>query len=183
MIIYCLRHGEAEHNLLHLMNEDPSKQIHLTDLGRRQIEASALTIKNVPLEVIFTSEFPRAIETARIINRQHNVPIIQDKRLNDLVSGVEGQTYHSYKEQIKRTAEKQGIDPDYVRLNNGESFEDERQRVCTFLDEIRTQGYGQVLISAHFDTVCIIQRYARGPTNRKHEDFKPQKGKIYRFKV
>ncbi len=181
MITYCLRHGEAEHNLNQIMNGDPSKQFHLTKLGRQQIEEAALTVKDIPLEIIFTSEFPRAIETAEIINKYHQIPIIRDKRLNDLVSGVESQTYSFYKEQQRMAVKEQEIHPEKVRLNDGESLENELQRIYDFLDETRMRDYKHILISAHFDTVQIIKRYARGL--QVEEDFVPQQGKIYRFKI
>ena len=43
MILYCVRHGQAEHNIKNLMNGDPSKKIKLTELGKKQAEKTAET--------------------------------------------------------------------------------------------------------------------------------------------
>jgi len=183
MILYCMRHGHAEHNANDIMNGNPSKQFKLTKLGRGQVIKGKEKIKDVQLDVVITSEFPRAIETAKIVSAGLDIPTIQDKRLNDIKSGVEGKSYFEYKEQQKIAAEIQGTDVSHARINDGESFEDEKKRVYSFLDWLKNQNYENVLISAHFDTVVIINYYINNLTNEEGHLFKPQKGQIYKFSL
>jgi len=126
MILYCIRHGEAEHNLNHTMNGDPSKQIHLTEAGKKQASEAAEKLKEIQFDVIITSEFPRCKETTKILNKYHNLPLIIDKRINDTLSGVEGQTLNVYIKEREKAAKEQGTDIFNAVINDGESFENEK---------------------------------------------------------
>ena len=41
MKIILIRHGESEGNVAHLINDDPSRPVNLTERGRAQAEAAA----------------------------------------------------------------------------------------------------------------------------------------------
>jgi len=178
MILYCLRHGQAEHNINHLMNGDPSKPYHLTELGKQQAIETRGKLKDISFDIIITSEMPRAIETAKIINK-NNVNQVKDKRLNDLDSGVEEKTYKEYKAEQKRLAEIQNIDTRDVRINKGESFNDEKNRIWNFLKELKIKNYKNVLLIAHFDTIIAIDEYA----NKNISQNKPKNCEIFRFEI
>jgi broad specificity phosphatase PhoE len=67
MKLYCLRHGETDYNRLGLCNDDPARDVHLTETGIRQARLVAGQQRSVPIERIVTSETPRARETTDII--------------------------------------------------------------------------------------------------------------------
>ncbi|MBI2506950.1 MAG: class I tRNA ligase family protein, partial [Candidatus Colwellbacteria bacterium] len=67
---FVLRHGEAEHNLRGLLAsgpEDEGRVSHLTEKGRSQAERAAGKIGRKKIDVVFTSPYRRAVETAEII--------------------------------------------------------------------------------------------------------------------
>ncbi len=183
MILYCLRHGHAQHNINKIMSGDPSKIFHLTELGKQQAQEAAEQLKEVPLEIIYTSEMLRTIQTAEIINKYHKVEIKNDPRLNDLKSGLEGKRYAEYKEKQKKASEIQKVDIYHAKVNDGESLEEEKQRTYNFLDELKTKNHKNVLITAHFDTIIFINGYANNLTNKEMNKIKPQKGEIYKFEI
>ncbi len=67
MDIYFVRHGETEGNIAHRHQEEKSV---LTSLGREQIEAAALKIKELRPTHFYASLRVRTIESARIIASQ-----------------------------------------------------------------------------------------------------------------
>lgn len=183
MIIYGLRHGHAEHNIDNLMNGDPYKSFNLTDLGREQAKKAAEELKKIPFDVIITSEFPRTIETAKIIINNHSTYLKNDKRLNDIRTGMEGETSNKYFEELKKIAKAKNIDIINAKINGGESFIDEKERIYSFLDDLKEQNHKIVLIVAHYDTIQIINGYTNNLTNEQMKKNIIENGKIYKFKI
>lgn len=183
MILYCIRHAQAEHNLKDIMNGDPKKPIHLTKLGEKQAKEATKKLKNIRFNALYVSEFPRTQETAKIINNPRNVKIKIDKRLNDLKSGTEGKTNKFYKEKREELAEKQKVHILKVRVGNGESFEDEVKRVSSFLNHLKKQQYKKVLIVTHYDIIQAIKLKIEGLGFNEIKSFKPKNCEIFRFKL
>lgn len=90
MNIYCMRHGCTNFNDLGLCNDDPERDVHLTEVGQAQAQAAALALRVVRLQRILVSPLPRTRETAEIINRHHAVPIEIHADLSDVRSGFDG---------------------------------------------------------------------------------------------
>lgn len=70
--IYLVRHGESASNLTRIAGE---KKTPLTAKGREQAEALAERFEGIPIEVVLTSDYTRAHDTARIITETCNVPL------------------------------------------------------------------------------------------------------------
>ena len=39
MKVYAVRHGQSNYNVIKMINDDPSRDVHLTGLGRNQSRA------------------------------------------------------------------------------------------------------------------------------------------------
>jgi len=152
---YCLRHGETDYNQLGLCNDDPERDVHLTETGIRQAEAAARQLRTLSLERIITSELPRTRQTADIINRYHGVPVIAHPALNDIRSGFEGRPVPEY---LAAT----GHDRLHARANGGESLLDYQARVLGFIDWLREQPERVVLVVAHEETLRVFKAYFDG---------------------
>lgn len=72
MLVYFVRHGESEGNKLkfHQVEETP-----LSEKGIKQAEVLAKRLKNIKIDVIYSSNVNRAKQTAEIINKKLNIPI------------------------------------------------------------------------------------------------------------
>jgi broad specificity phosphatase PhoE len=87
-IIYLVRHGETE------WNQDTRIQgqtdIPLNARGRRQAEALAARLADVPLEIIYTSDLSRARVTAELIaaRQPQTVPIVALPELRECDYGL-----------------------------------------------------------------------------------------------
>ena len=183
MIIYCVRHSHAEHNVENLMNGDPSKLFNLTELGKKQSKQIAEKIKDVSFDIIITSEFPRTIETAKIIINNPSIPFKKDERINDLKSVVEGENYEKYIEELKKAIEIQRVDIFNAKINDGESINEEKQRIHSFLDDLKNKEYQTVLIVAHYDTLQIIHGYVKNLANEQMKELIIEHGKVYKFEI
>jgi broad specificity phosphatase PhoE len=127
--IILIRHGESEGNVAHLINDDPSRPVNLTERGRAQAEAAANALRCVRFTHAYTSEFPRAQQTAAILLRHHSLELHIDPRLNERRSGMDGQHVDAFNNLVRD-------DPLHFKPAQGESFIEEMARVRSFLDEI-----------------------------------------------
>lgn len=152
MKIFATRHGETNYNRLGLCNDDPAIDVHLTDTGIEQAERVALQLKDETIDQIFTSELPRTLQTARIINRYHDAAIESDARLNDIRSGFDGEPVPDY---FSATAH----DPLHARINGGESLLDYKTRVTGFIQWLVELPFQQVIVVAHEETLRVFEAW------------------------
>lgn len=136
-----VRHGETNYNLKHLMNYNPSIDVHLTPHGITQAKALAEQLRDEPFDVIFVSELPRTHQTAHYINQYHHLPITIDQRLNDIANGFEGRTDSEF-----HTLRDASPDPFTYRYGNFESSQDVYRRTASFLSTLATSSYHNILI-------------------------------------
>ena len=155
MPLWFMRHGETNFNRLGLCNDNPQRDVHLTDTGVRQAEQAAEQLRHKPLRRILVSELPRTRQTAEIINRYHRVPIETHPALNDIQSGFDGRPVAEYFAAI-------GHDPLHARVHGGESLMDHKQRINDFLHDLQSQQEDAVLIVAHEETLRAIYIWFQG---------------------
>ncbi len=152
MNIYCMRHGRTNYNDLGLCNDDPRRDVHLTETGKEQAQAAALALRGVAFQRILVSPLPRTRETAEIVNRHHAASIEVHADLADVRSGFDGQPVVDY---FAAT----GHDPLRARVNGGESLLDHKLRVLRFIDWLTTQPDHTLLIVAHEETMRVFIAY------------------------
>lgn len=168
MKIYVIRHGETNYNFLGLHNADPKVDVHLTEKGIGQAQEIANQLSNVDFDAIFISELPRTAQTAAPLAKTKNLTPIVDPRLNDIDSGYEGQSVATYHE-----ARNSSYDPFLFKVPNHESSAEVYDRTASFLKDLSTKNYQNVLIitSAHNlrHFRCILDRLdPREEMKKKH---------------
>lgn len=95
MKIIYIHHGQR------LLGNPPTQEDKLTDLGTHDcnLVAELLNGKNKEkIKAIYTSPFYRCSKTAELINKNINVPIINDDRLNEFSSKIE--TWTNLQERV-----------------------------------------------------------------------------------
>lgn len=85
--VIAMRHGEAGHNVLGIVNGDPKRQDHLTQTGRWQARRLAQKLKRKNMSAIIASEMFRTQESAAPLAKLKKITIQADKRLNDIGAG------------------------------------------------------------------------------------------------
>ncbi|MEJ2509186.1 MAG: histidine phosphatase family protein [Gammaproteobacteria bacterium] len=155
MQAFFMRHGQTAYNIQALCNDDPHRDVRLTELGVRQAQAAAERLRGVPLARILVSELPRTRQTGEIVNRYHNVPIETHAAINDIRSGFDGRPVIEYQRAIAH-------DPLHAAVNGGESLLAHKARVMGFLDWLETLDETALLVVAHEETLRVVAARYRG---------------------
>ena len=85
MILYIIRHGETDWNRIHRVQG--RTDIPLNEYGRHLAEETADGMKDLSIDLCYTSPLKRARETAQIILRDRAVPIFDDARIQEMSFG------------------------------------------------------------------------------------------------
>jgi alpha-ribazole phosphatase len=152
MHVYFMRHGQTNYNQLGLCNDDPAKDVYLTETGIQQAEQAACRLQHSHIELIVTSELPRTRQTADIINQFHHGPIISHPAINDIRSGFDGKPVADYFSAIEP-------DPLHIAVNGGESLLNHKQRVLSYFDWLQQQPRQAILTIAHEESMRVFYAY------------------------
>ena len=84
--ILLVRHGQSEANLQDLFAGHSGYS--LTPLGREQAAKTAEFIKNTyPVDAVYSSDLPRAFQTAEYTSRAFGLPIVTDAHFREIEAG------------------------------------------------------------------------------------------------
>lgn len=150
IVLYLVRHGEAENNVRSILNSLPeTKKYSLTERGRKQVSLTAEFLVKAAPDVIFSSPIERTKETAEIIAAATGLSIRFDERLHEAGMGVFNGK--KQKEFLKKYSDpKMRISPDTT--DGVESFIDMRGRLKSFLDDVKENYAGKkVVVVSHGD--------------------------------
>lgn len=156
MEILLTRHGQTDWNVL--QKAQGISDIELNEVGKQQAEETANKLKDIKIDLIICSPLKRAIETADIINKNKNVPIIFDERIAERNFGeFEGVTTNEF--------DFKGI-WDYKqnqKYNRVESIRELFTRVYDFLDDIKIKYEDKkILVVAHGGVSIPFKCYFKG---------------------
>ncbi len=97
-IFILVRHGESLLNVAGIVNADPARDPGLSERGEEQARDLGRQIAAVELDLVVTSRFPRAQETARLALAGRHVQSLVDAALDDVQIGeLEGLTIDDYR--------------------------------------------------------------------------------------
>ena len=173
MLIYIVRHGLTEWNKLKKLQG--AADIPLAKEGILLAEKTGEALKDVKFDICFTSPLSRARQTAEYVLGDRNVPIIPDKRIQEINFGhLEG--------DCVRDAEGNYIDPqvemffrdpvNFKRPENGEDIFDVIARTKDFWEEKTSDPSltdKTVLVASHGCAVrALLQNIYHDPENFWH---------------
>ncbi len=151
MKIILIRHGESEANVAGLINDDPLRPVNLTQRGRAQAEAASNELRAMRFTHAYASEFPRALQTAKILLRHHACPLQIDARINERKTGMDGLPVKAFHDLVFP-------DPLRIKPEHGESFLEQMERLRGFMDEIAARyPEGLVLAVSHENPILAAQ--------------------------
>nr|WP_296052466.1 histidine phosphatase family protein [uncultured Blautia sp.] len=173
MLIYIVRHGLTEWNKLKKLQG--VADVPLAKEGILLAEKTGEALKDVKFDICFTSPLSRARQTAECVLGDRNVPIIPDKRIQEINFGdLEG--------GCVRDAEGNYIDPqvetffrdpvNFKRPENGEDIFDVIARTKDFWEEKTSDpslADKTVLVASHGCAVrALLQNIYHDPKNFWH---------------
>lgn len=167
MKIYYVRHGQTDWNLARKMQGGQTER-KLNETGIKQAEETRKKLENINYDLVICSPMERAQQTANIIIKGKNIPILTDERLRERKLGyMEGNP-------ITEDCEKQIWDYklDY-KIENGESLSEFEQRILDFIQDIKKKYDNKtILIIAHGGIAKVIKAYLYGrPESDNLDDY------------
>ena len=154
--LYFVRHGEAGYNLLDRVNSHPDVRNDLTVTGREQAACCRTALASAAIELIYCSEFPRARQTAEIINRDLGVPVVIDPLINETgafaFEGLPCSAWHGAQVPDRMSAVVPGC----------ESFGEMKSRLLRFLDRLRETPQRRILIVSHEEPIQVLLGVLKG---------------------
>ncbi|MBU2539882.1 histidine phosphatase family protein [Patescibacteria group bacterium] len=152
MIIYFLRHGETEWNKKKILQGQ--KDSPLTLKGKKSAEKKGKILEKKRVDIIYTSDLGRCVQTAQIINRRLKLRMIKVKQLRERNFGdLNGRP----NKEIKRMLDLNNSDE---KAPNGESFNELKNRAVSFFKKLAVEKYSKVLLVIHDGTArAILSEY------------------------
>ncbi len=150
-MILFVRHGETDSNLKGIIQGQLDSP--LNDKGIEQAKIVADMLKDIKIDIIYSSPLIRAYRTSQEINKFHNVKIIVDNRIQEQNAGIA--TGRKYSEATKEEIEDFTKNP---HKYNAESFQDLYQRNINFYKDIENSDKN-ILIVSHSGVWKMLYRY------------------------
>ncbi|MCL5017263.1 MAG: class I tRNA ligase family protein [Patescibacteria group bacterium] len=168
---WILRHGEADHVLAGTIAsgvEGKNNTSHLTKKGKEEVAKSvaklAKQLGKKKIDIIISSPYARAKETAKIAAKKFGAKVVVDKRLGELQVGIyNGRLVSDFHKFFQNEMERFTKAP-----AGGETLTDVRKRVMDFMIEINAKYSGKnILISGHGDPLWILEAANKSLSDQK----------------
>lgn len=163
--ILIIRHGQTAWNKLKRLQGH--SDVPLNEDGRLQAITLAQTLKNEPLDAIYSSDLRRAWQTANEIARWHQLSVHTDRSFRERCYGIcEGMMSDEIKAAYPESYEAwYAADPDHFFPDGERKTESPRQfhhRAQTAILDIATRHTGKkIAIVTHFGVIETAYRVAR----------------------
>lgn len=143
-----VRHGQSEANLMNIFAGHSGHS--LTALGREQAIRTAAYIKSTyPVDAVYSSDLPRAFQTAEYTARALGLPVVTDARFREIFAGKwEGVQFDRLGEQYPEDFDIWLKDIGNARCTDGESVGEVIERVYGGLQGIADRGKC-IMIATH----------------------------------
>lgn len=169
--VVIIRHGQSQGNAEGRFGGHTDTP--LSPRGRKQAQATARALASEKFSAIYSSDLPRAIETASPLAKLVGIPLETTDALRERSVGVmEGLTFEEAAEQ--HPEQYQALlhrDFEHV-LAGGESYRQTLDRASRQLDEaIEQHKGGRIALFAHTGTICILILHLMGALDAP--DLKP----------
>lgn len=86
MLLYFIRHGQTDWNKERRMQGQ--SDIPLNENGREAAIEAGKTLADTKIDLAFSSPLKRAKETAELVLKDRNIPIVEDKRIQEISFGI-----------------------------------------------------------------------------------------------
>ncbi len=146
MKLVMVRHGESVDNVNGItQGQRPGM---LTGRGVEQAKRLGARLKDEKIDVIFSSDSKRAVDTtAEIVKYHESVPVYYTPEIRERAQGIfEGRP----KTEIKKADVESGLPFGEFKPEGGESFRELMQRAAMFLEKLKADYMKEtILISSH----------------------------------
>ena len=179
MNIYITRHGETKYNKLSLMQGRTDEP--LNETGILQAEKAKGELEKIKFDAVYSSPLCRAVKTASIMGNISEDKIIQDERIIEVDFGpyelkpygrlgLHMTLYWIYPFILKPPA-------------NVEALDTVTKRVSSFVNDLLTKDYENVLIVCHGGIVRVLSGIFENRKRKAKWFPKPHNCEIRKYSV
>lgn len=148
MRVYFVRHGQSESNAA---NRRQGATTPLSEAGKQQAQLVAERFARIPIDVIISSDYSRAVETAQVIAKTIHKEVIfthlaQEKRSPSVVHGLPADDPGVL--EIERITSENFADKNFHHSDE-ENFYDLQARATQLIEFIVSQKQENVLVVTH----------------------------------
>ena len=156
MNLTLIRHGETEWNKLGLCQG--VSDINLSELGKIQASHLSESLKDSPIDFIYSSNLKRAYETACEVAKNHKLEVEVIDGFREMDQGdFEGLPFERVKQTHSQLLQSWRKDPANFRIPNGETLQEVQDRAYSALSKIYGTHCGKnVLIVSHNFTIITL---------------------------
>ena len=160
MQIVLLRHGATDWNLQGRCQGSSDRR--LTEVGLRQAEQIATQLGNETIHAIYSSSLERARQTAALVSRPHNLPVMIEDDVRELDHGeLEGLTFNEIKAKFSEFLTIWRTTPAELQIPGGERLADVAERAWRALSRIAQRHQTDqtvVVVSHNFPILGVVCR-------------------------
>ena len=152
-----VRHGQSESNLKQIFTGQSN--VPLTPLGERQAQNTAHFLNERNIDVIYSSDLLRSMQTAIPTARMKKLDIIPDEGLREIFAGDwEGRSYESLASEDAEAFERWRIDCGNSCPTGGESVKSLARRIYNEVERILKKERGKcVAIFTHATPIRLMR--------------------------
>ena len=176
MKIYVVRHGTTILNEKGIINGQIDDE--LSESGKNDAKELVKTFTDKKIDQIYCSTLKRSINTAKLIAKDHNCPLIEDKRIMEVdfgtFSGKPWESVSSFYPEPNSSEMLNTYNYDLTKFG-GESYKDVEKRVNNFIEDLKNAKDKTSLIVTHggvirwFYQIILNQQVKTFPNGSIHE--------------
>ncbi len=146
--IILARHGETEWNVEEVFRG--RIDIELNQTGVKQAELLAEYLGGLKVAAVYSSPLKRALKTAEVIARRHKLEVETSPGLIDCDFGKwQGLHLPEVKRRYKKLYAQWANNPQLVKIPDGESLDEVRDRALAVVDEAVAKHEGIIVLVSH----------------------------------
>lgn len=147
--LYLVRHGESEWNILSKVQGQSNTN--LTSVGREQAKKVAKRLVEEKIDIIFSSDLNRALDTARIIGKTFGLEVNTFEELREIKFGIwEGLTTQEIVDKYTKEHLIWMKEPHNLNLPEAEKLIDLQERLLRIVNTIMKDNKDKnILIVSH----------------------------------
>lgn len=150
MKLYVMRHGTTVWNEKDITQGRSNNR--LSKNGKLLTKSVAEKYKNTNFDVIICSPLMRAVQTANIMNKYHNVKVIKDEYLTEIDQGI-----FTGRKKDSLTKQERLLKASKSKKAKMESYEECYNRIDMFMKNINKYNYNSILIVTHNCCASFIE--------------------------
>lgn len=146
--IILARHGETEWNAEEIFRG--RVDVDLNETGIREAELLAEHLSYMTIAAVYSSPLKRALQTAEMIARHHDVKVEVSPQLIDLDYGEwQGLSHETVRDRYGQLYHEWLNSPQLVKMPAGESLRDVRRRAISLVEDITAKVEGAIVLVSH----------------------------------